>query len=340
MIESSGPLAIGCMRLSTEPDRDDARAIDVLRAALDLGVTFFDTADAYCLDDSEVGHNERLIARALATWHGDRSRIVVATKGGLTRPNGRWVPDGRARHLRAACEASLNALGVSRIDLYQLHAPDPRAPLSTSVRALAALKNEGLVVRIGLCNVNVGQIEEARRSTEISSVQVEVSVWHDENLLNGVIDYCRTHDIQLIAARPLGGSRRLRRLRHDPVLKDAAERHGATPGEIALAWLDHLSDHIVPIPGPTTVETVRSIVRAAGIQLTADDRDRLNERFYRDASGFSIAIPPSFRRQNRGRWPLPLRLELSQVPVHNRRSEGSQTVHLRKLAEQEAGRTR
>ena len=187
------------MRLSTERDRAEARSIDVLHAAFNGGVSFLDTADAYCLDDSERGHNERLIARALASWNGDRSRIVVATKGGLTRPEGKWIPEGRARHLRAACEASLRALGADRIDLYQLHAPDPRTPLATSVRALAALKDEGLVERVGLCNVNVGQIEEARRITEISAVQVELSVWHDENLLNGVVQYCITHGIQLVA---------------------------------------------------------------------------------------------------------------------------------------------
>src|SRR6185295_16566797 len=98
-------IGMGCMRLSTEPDRDEARAIEVLHAALDVGVNFFDTADAYCLSDSETGHNEQLIARAVNTWRGDRSRIVIATKGGLTRPQGRWVPDGRGRHLRSACEA-------------------------------------------------------------------------------------------------------------------------------------------------------------------------------------------------------------------------------------------
>src|SRR5215510_13787675 len=182
------PVGIGCMRRSTERERDDERAIEVLHAAFDGGVTFLDTADAYCLDDSDVGHNERIIARALATWSGDRSRIVVATKGGLTRPNGQWVPDGRGRHLRSACEASLRALGVERIDLYQLHAPDPRVPLATSVRALARLKDEGLVARIGLCNVNVSQIAEARRITEISAVQVELSVWQDESVLNGVVE--------------------------------------------------------------------------------------------------------------------------------------------------------
>src|SRR5687768_13298238 len=108
------------MRLSTVPDRDDARAIAVIHAALDAGVTLLDTANAYCLDDTDTGHNERLIARALATWSGDPARVRIATKGGLTRPEGRWQPDGRARALSAACEASLRALDLNRIALYQL----------------------------------------------------------------------------------------------------------------------------------------------------------------------------------------------------------------------------
>jgi aryl-alcohol dehydrogenase-like predicted oxidoreductase/predicted kinase/histidinol phosphatase-like enzyme len=267
------------MRLSTERDRDEARAIEVLHAALDAGVDVLDTADAYCLNESETGHNERLIARALEAWRGDRSRIVIATKGGLTRPNGEWVANGRARHLRAACEASLRALGVERLDLYQLHAPDPRVPFATSVRAMAALKEEGLVARIGLCNVNVGQLEEARSITDISAVQVELSVWHDDNLLNGVIDYCLTHGIQVIAYRPLGGRRKVSRLRHEAVLKAIAERCRATPAEIALAWLATLSDLIVTIPGATRIETVQSIVRAHGVLLSAEDREQLDARF-------------------------------------------------------------
>src|SRR5512145_621969 len=127
MIPASGflntlPLAIGCMRLSTEPGRDEARSLATLHAALDAGVTLLDTADAYALDATEAGHNERLVARALASWTGDRAHVRVATKGGLTRPDGRWVADGRARHLREACEASLRALDVPRLFLYQLHA--------------------------------------------------------------------------------------------------------------------------------------------------------------------------------------------------------------------------
>jgi aryl-alcohol dehydrogenase-like predicted oxidoreductase len=274
------------MRLSTERDRDEASAIAVLHTALDAGVTFLDTADAYCWDDSETGHNERLIARATRSWSGDRSRLVIATKGGMTRPNGHWVPDGRARHLRDACEASLKALGVERIDLYQLHAPDPRVPLSTSVRALASLKDEGLVARIGLCNVNVGQIEEARRIADISSVQVELSVWHDENLLNGVVDHCITHGIQLVAYRPLGGARRAGQLRHRPVLQELAEQHNASPAEIALAWLNSFSPQLVSLPGPTRVESITSIVRAHHIHFSDQDRDRLNAQLAGRPSAF------------------------------------------------------
>jgi len=270
---------IGAMRLSTERDRDEARAIDVLHAACDAGITFIDTADAYCWDERDAHHNERLIARALASWPGDRSRIAVATKGGLTRPRGEWVVDGRGSHLIAACAASRRALGVERLDLYQLHTPDPRTPLSTSVRALASLKRDGLVDRVGLCNVTVGQIEEARRITEIAAVQVELSVWHDDNVLSGVAAYCITNGIRLIAHRPLGGPQRRRRTQSDPVLIEVAARHGVTPFDVALAWLKDLSDAIVPIPGPSRVETARSLARFHQVQLTDQDRAQLDERF-------------------------------------------------------------
>ena len=267
------------MRLSTEPDRDEARATAVLHAALDAGIEFLDTADAYCTDDADTGHNERLIARALVTWNGDRSRVRIATKGGLTRPGGQWVPDGRARHLRRACERSLEALGVDCLDLYQLHAPDPRTPLATSVRALGRLKRDGLVGAIGLCNVTVGQIEEARRLAEIDAVQVELSVWHDHHFLSGVVDYCLAHRLPLLAYRPLGGPSQRRKTAGDPTLGAIAARHDATPFEIALACLMDLSDAIVPLPGATRVETVHSVARAGRLVLTDLDRAELDRRF-------------------------------------------------------------
>jgi aryl-alcohol dehydrogenase-like predicted oxidoreductase/histidinol phosphatase-like enzyme/predicted kinase len=272
-------LAMGCMRLSTDPDRDEERSIAVLHAALDAGVELLDTADAYCHDAADAGHNERLIARALASWNGDRSRVRVATKGGLTRPGGQWAPDARAKSLVAACQASLRALDVERIDLYQLHAPDPQVPLATSVRALDALERDGLIGAIGLSNVTVGQIEQAREITAIDAVQVELSLWHDANILSGVVDYCLVHEIRLLAYRPLGGTEHHRRAQSDPVLTDIARAHAATPFEVALAWLHGISELIVPLPGPTRVDTVRSIAQASGLALTAEDRARLAEHF-------------------------------------------------------------
>jgi aryl-alcohol dehydrogenase-like predicted oxidoreductase len=126
-------IGLGCMRLSTEPDRDDARSLGVLTAALDAGVDLLDTADAYARDDADVGHNERLIATAIAG-----RRVTIATKGGLVRPGGAWVANGRARHLADAARASRDRLGVEAIDLYLLHAIDPRTPLATSGRGSIA----------------------------------------------------------------------------------------------------------------------------------------------------------------------------------------------------------
>jgi aryl-alcohol dehydrogenase-like predicted oxidoreductase/histidinol phosphatase-like enzyme/predicted kinase len=272
-------VAIGCMGLSTDPGRDDDRSVTVLHAAFDAGVTLLDTADAYCFDEHDIGHNERLISRALSIWPGDRARITVATKGGMTRPEGRWELDGRAKHLRAACERSRQALGVERIALYQLHAPDPRTPLTTSVKALAALKRDGVISSIGLCNVTVGQIEEARRITEIDSVQVELSIWNDASILSGVASYCIANRLQLLAYRPLGGRRSHTRTKNHPVLQRLAAAHGVSPFDIAIAWLGHLSDVIVPLPGVTRVETAVASARAQRIVLTDADRLMLDDAF-------------------------------------------------------------
>ena len=248
-----------------------------VHAALDAGVTLLDTADAYCWTDDDRGHNERLIARALSTWHGDRSSILVATKGGLTRPDGRWVPNGRAKHLAAAVEDSCRALGVERIDLYQLHAPDPRVPLATSVRALADLKRQRLVDSIGLCNVTVRQIEEARRIVEIDSIQVEASLWHDQQFLSGVVRYCVDNRLRLLAYRPLGGRKSRSRTAANPVLGEIAAQCGATPFDVALAWLAGLSEHIVPLPGATGIDNARSIARYRTLRLTGEQIVRLDE---------------------------------------------------------------
>jgi aryl-alcohol dehydrogenase-like predicted oxidoreductase/histidinol phosphatase-like enzyme len=299
------PAAIGCMRLSTAPDRDEAQAIDVLHAAFAAGVTLFDTANAYCLDAGEAGHNERLIARALSSWPGDRSAVRIATKGGLIRPEGRWEADGRARALTAACESSLTALGADRIDLYQLHAPDPRVPLATSVRALHGLRRRGLVGGIGLCNVTVGQIEEARRITDVDAVQVELNLWNDDNVLSGVVEFCTANGIPLLAYRPLGGAGSRRRLSADPLLARLAADHACTPSEIALAAIAGISPVVIPLPGPTRIETARSAAVAAALTLTDHARVQLGERF-------AVCRPEGARAP--------------RVAVAGRRSDGAEVV--------------
>ena len=246
-------IGLGCMRLSTAADRDEKLGVAVIRAALDAGATLLDTADAYCLDDRDTGHNERLIASALAGWGGDRARITVATKGGMRRPKGAWVSDGRAKHLRNACDASRHALGVDTIDLYQLHAVDPKTPLETSVRALARLQEEGKVRDVGLCNVTVSEIRTAQSIVDVASVQVSLSPFDDDNLRNGVAEYCRDNGILLIAYRPLGGER-VKHLARDPVLSRLAAKHAVSSEDAALAWLMSFPG-VVPIPGATRVAT-------------------------------------------------------------------------------------
>jgi aryl-alcohol dehydrogenase-like predicted oxidoreductase len=285
-------IGLGCMRLSTSPDRDPANGIRVIHAALNAGVRLLDTADVYCHDENDIGHNERLIAEALRTWSGDRSAVEIATKGGMRRPNGAWVPDGRATHLKQACAASLAALGADTIDLYQLHVVDPRVPFLTSVRALASLQRDGLIRRVGLSNVNVSQIKAARDAVDIDAVQVPLSVVDDEYLRNGVVEYCTDNGIRVLAYRPLGGAKHAKALGKHEVLAGIAHVHGVGVQEIALAWLCDLSPTIVPIPGPTKPENAIAIARAAAMRLSEHDRAALDARF----NGKLVRVPRSQRR--------------------------------------------
>jgi aryl-alcohol dehydrogenase-like predicted oxidoreductase/histidinol phosphatase-like enzyme len=284
---------MGCMRLSTERDRDDERALAVVHAGLDAGVRLLDTADVYCWDDSELGHNERLLRRALETWSGPRAEVAIATKGGLRRPGGRWANDARGKQLAEACERSRCALGVERIELFLLHAPDPRVPLLTSVRSLKALQREGRLVRIGLSNVSLRQLEEAQRIAEIAAVEIELSPFREDGFRSGVPEYCAANGIPLLAQRPLGGADNRARLERDALLQELAAAHAATPQQIVLAWLLDLSDVITPLPGPTRVEDARALARAVEIELADEDRRKLDERF---PAGRLLRSPRASRR--------------------------------------------
>jgi len=266
------------MRLSTDESRDENRALDTIAAAAEAGVTVFDTARAYGLGADELGHNERLLARALRLCAAETSARIV-TKGGMRRDGDRWIPDGRAKAIRADCESSLAALGGLPIDLYLVHAPDPGTPWRTSVRALARLVDDGLVRRVGVANVNRAQLDEALELAPVAAVQVALSPFDDGALRGGVLERCVEAGVALIAHSPLGGPRRAGGLARREPLAEIAEALGATAAEVALAWLLDLSPVVVPIPGARRPETARSAARAVTLALADEERAALRHAF-------------------------------------------------------------
>jgi aryl-alcohol dehydrogenase-like predicted oxidoreductase len=278
-------VGLGCMRMSTDEAFDEELALETIAAAVDAGITVFDTARAY-------GGNEALLARALRRG-GAHERARIVTKGGMARPDGRWVPDGRAKAIRSDCEASLAALDGLAIDLYLLHAPDPRTPWATSVRTLARLVEEGLVRRAGVANVNRRLLDEALELAPIAAVQVALGPFDDSALRGGVVDRCAEAGIAVIAHSPLGGPRRAGRLARDEEVSAVAQGRGATAAELALAWLLHLSPAVVAIPGARSPETARSAARAASFTLSDGDRAALDR-------AFGTARPAPRRRRRPG----------------------------------------
>jgi aryl-alcohol dehydrogenase-like predicted oxidoreductase len=268
-------IGLGEMQLSLAGRPDEAQAFRTVHAALDAGVTLIDTADAYCIDDSDTGHGERLVAKALAAWPGDRDRVLVATKGGHTRPGGRWEVDGRPEHLRQACEASLRALGVEAIGLYQFHRPDPKVPFAESVGALAELKAAGKVRLVGLSNVSVDQINQARQLVEVASVQNEFSPRFRRS--EGELVFCAAQRIAFLPWSPLGGSHQSRDLggRHR-AFAEVADAHGVSPQQVALAWELAKAPVVIPIPGASRPETITDSLAAAGLRLSDDELSRLD----------------------------------------------------------------
>jgi aryl-alcohol dehydrogenase-like predicted oxidoreductase len=271
-------IGLGGMPLSIDgrPSWDDAKR--VVRRAVELGVNFIDTADVYCLDDSEIGHNERLVAEALDEA-GARDEVTVATKGGLTRPGGRWESDGSPAHLRRACEASLRALRTDRIHLYQLHSPDPRVRFEHSMGEMARLYEEGLVSAVGLSNVTLMQLRIAEAIVPIASVQNRFNPWDRSAEQTGLVQYCHEHHVTFLPYSPVGGGRRVKLLRESPELREIADRHGATPEELVIAWILGVSRSAVPIPGASREESIESSVRAEALRLDARTLRELEEAF-------------------------------------------------------------
>ncbi len=271
-------VGLGCMRLSTNSDRDEANGLATIAAAIGAGVTVFDTAHAYGRNAAEAGHNERLLARAVRDAGIERSARIV-TKCGMTRTDTGWLADGRAATIIADCEASLAALDGLTIDLLFVHAPDPRTPWRTTVRALGRLLDEGMVRRVGLSNINRRRLDEALDLIEVAAVQVPLSVFDGAALRGGIVERCDSLGIAVIAHSPLGGPRRAPDLERNEVLTQIAARHHVRPAEVAIAWLLSLSPVVVAIPGARRPQTAVSSAHAAALELDERDHAQLGAAF-------------------------------------------------------------
>jgi len=271
-------IGLGGMPMSIEGRPDRERSITTVHAALDAGVTFIDTADAYHLHADEVGHNEELIAEALRSWSGDASTILVATKGGHLRPgDGRWTLNGRPEYIKEAAKASLARLGGDAIGLYQFHRPDPEVPYGDSVGAVRDLLDEGVIRLAGISNANPEQIRLAQDilGGRLASVQNQFSPAFRSSAPE--LELTGELGIAFLPWSPLGGITNAADLgsRFEP-FKDVAEARGISPQVVALAWHLAQGPHVIPIPGSSRPETIRDSVTAADVELTADELARLN----------------------------------------------------------------
>jgi pyridoxine 4-dehydrogenase len=260
-------LGFGAMRITGDgiwgPPRDRDGAIATLRRTVELGINLIDTAESYGPHVSE-----ELIADALHPYPED---LVIATKGGLTRTGpGEWPRDGRPERLREGCEGSLRRLRVDRIDLYQLHAPDPNVPYDDSVGTLKELRDEGKIRLVGVSNVSVEELETAREIVPIASVQNRFNL--ADRGSEDVLERCEELGLGFIPWRPVFGGPTT-----GGVLDEIASRHDATPTQIAIAWLLARSEVMLPIPGTSSVEHLEENVAAAAIELSEEEAAELTQ---------------------------------------------------------------
>jgi len=268
-------VGLGAMPLSLDGRPDEAQALSVIEAFVDGGGNFIDSANVYCIDDSDVGHNEKLIARALSKLE-EPDNIIVTTKGGLRRPKGSWTVDGSPEWLRQSCEKSLQDLNTDSIFLYQLHAPDPDVPLTDSVGELARLKAEGKIHHIGLSNVTVEHIELALSITDITSVQNRCNLFERTSFGNGVVKFCEKNNITFIAHSPVGGHFQHAQRADDILLKILAEKYAVSTYQIMIAWLLHRSSSIVAIPGASKTSSIMDSLQAINVEFSKEDMQLLN----------------------------------------------------------------
>lgn len=274
-------IGLGAMPFSmgsnVRPSRE--QAIATVHAALDAGVTYIDTADIYAPSWDTMGHNEEIVAAALASY-GPHEGIVVGTKGGITREEGeRWGRNGSPEYIRLAVEASLRALDVDVIDLYQWHRPDRWRVYGEVIQTFANLQQEGLIRAVGISNANVEEIEVALTvlgEGGLASVQNEFSPRFRSS--EDELDYCGEHGVAFLAWSPLGGTGSASKEvgQRFTAFADIASDHGTSPQQVVLAWELAKGDHVIPIPGASRPASITDSAKAADLVLTTDEVDRLD----------------------------------------------------------------
>jgi len=271
-------IGLGGMPMSIEGRPDEARSVATIHAALDAGVTLVDTADAYHLHADEVGHNEELIARALRSYGGDTSDVLVATKGGHLRPgDGTWTLDGDPAYLKRAAKESARRLGVESIGLYQFHRPDPAVPYADSIGALVELLEEGVIQQAGISNADVAQIDLAQEllGGRLASVQNQFSPRFRSS--QGELEHCAALGVAFLPWSPLGGIANAAELgaRH-AVFQDVAATYGVSVYQVTLAWQLALAPVVIPIPGASRPASIVDSAGAADLVLSPEDVARLS----------------------------------------------------------------
>ncbi len=267
-------IGLGAMPLSLDGRPDEVQALGVIEAFVDGGGNFIDSANVYCVDDSDVGHNEKLIAKALSKLE-ESNNIIVATKGGLRRPKGDWTADASPAWLRQSCEKSLRDLNTNSIFLYQLHALDPDVPLTDSVGELARLKGEGKIQHIGLSNVTVEHIQLALSITNIISVQNRCNLFERTSFKNGVVKFCEENKITFIAHSPVGGHSQHAQRADNILLKKLAEKYDTSTYQIMIAWLLNKSSSILTIPGASKMSSIADSLQATNVEISKEDMQLL-----------------------------------------------------------------
>lgn len=282
---SVAPIGLGAMPLSMGRNERPSheQAIATVHAALDAGVTYIDTADIYAPSWDTMGHNEKIVAEALASYSGDTSNVVIGTKGGITRSEGEvWGRDGSESYLRGALEKSLANLGVDQIDLYQWHRPDRWKVYGDVVAVFKKLQDEGLVRAVGISNANVEEIQVAidvLGEGGLASVQNEFSPRFRSS--RDELEFCGERGIAFLPWSPLGGTGQQSKDvgKTYPVFHEIGQARGVSPQQIVLAWELSLGSHVIPIPGASRPESITDSAQAANLELTADELDRIEKQF-------------------------------------------------------------